>query len=316
MDQGEPQQRQEATSDCPPETPCEDRCVSCTARCRLARKLVIDERYVRRAMGVLAAILPVILVLFGTSIFEGLVMPSISHYYYHVMQHWYIITWVTIGFCLLAYRGYDTNEQVTGTIGGVAAIAAALLPPRELVPCLPDSGGAQLVWQTSRDTDSCNAVSRCEPVGSCNTVSSCSILDSCHPVSAGFHVFFTLVFFLMVFIFLWRFTRSDVPPEGRSREKVFRNRVYGTCMVGMVVGGAVCALTIVSRWQGASEVPWQPLRYGVLIGETIAIWSFALAWFVKGETILQDKLASRPGQPSATCCEKTPSGGSRKQRQP
>ena len=94
-------------------------------------------------MGIGAATLPVILVVFGTVIFKDNVMPSISHYYYNTAQHWYLITWATLGFCLLAYRGYGTDEQVTGTIGGVAAIAAAVLPPRKLVPCEQEGF---LVW--------------------------------------------------------------------------------------------------------------------------------------------------------------------------
>ena len=131
-------------------------------------------------------------------------------------------------------------------------------------------------------------------------------------VSAGVHLSFTLVFFLMVFIFLLKFTKSDKPRKCRTKEKNARNRVYWICVAGMLVGGSACALTKIGGWQHSGEVMWQPLRYGVLIGETIAIWSFAVAWFVKGGTILQDESGTRVGHPPARCCATKPEGRSTK----
>jgi hypothetical protein len=104
------------------------------------------------------------------------------------------------------------------------------------------------------------------------------------------HYIFALCFFVTLAIFaLWIFRKSDQKnPMDRTPEKRQRNIVYLVCGIAIF---ACLALIIFVQKLFLPGNPWlQPLQ-PVLWLETLAIWAFAIAWFVKGETlgILKDK---------------------------
>ncbi len=85
--------------------------------------------------------------------------------------------------------------------------------------------------------------------------------------------YFTLV--------LFRKTDRNEPP---TRQKLQRNRVYLLC--GLMI---LACLALQGLMQFQPVPAWVQGLHPVFWLETLAIWSFGLAWFVKGETLLKDK---------------------------
>ena len=85
-------------------------------------------------------------------------------------------------------------------------------------------------------------------------------------------------FFCLAFMEIWQFTKTntDTPTD----EKKKRNIIYRVCGIGMIVsiflGGALNFLF--------------GLPYTTYIGEGLGLEFFGVAWLVKGETILKDKV--------------------------
>ena len=84
-------------------------------------------------------------------------------------------------------------------------------------------------------------------------------------------------FFGLAFMEIWQFTKTS---GNMTDEKKKRNILYRTCGIGMIVsiflGGALNFLF--------------NLPYTTYIGEGIGLEFFGIAWLVKGETILKDKV--------------------------
>jgi putative copper export protein len=102
---------------------------------------------------------------------------------------------------------------------------------------------------------------------------------------------FALCFFgTLAFFALCIFRKSDQKnPMDRTLEKRQRDIVYLVC--GIAILACIVLLLLIALIQLLSGKPWlQPLR-PVLILESLAIFAFGIAWFVKGETlgILKDK---------------------------
>lgn len=92
------------------------------------------------------------------------------------------------------------------------------------------------------------------------------------------HLVFAALFFLMLaYICLRLFTRhDDEQPEGRKDQ---RNVVYRVCGVLIIVSLVLIAL---SKWLGL-----KPELHPALWLECVAVWSFGVAWLVKGQTLLR-----------------------------
>jgi hypothetical protein len=93
---------------------------------------------------------------------------------------------------------------------------------------------------------------------------------------------------------------SHRPTDG----KLWRNKVYRSC--GIVILAAVLLGLFSSALLPKSVYDWaNPLLWC----EAAAVWAFAAAWFVKGETVLTDAQVSSLRSGRARPWSQAPAGG-------
>ena len=102
-----------------------------------------------------------------------------------------------------------------------------------------------------------------------------------YPVSIGtsaliHNVSASVFFMLLAFNILFLFTKGTASP---TKEKIWRNRVYRVCGIGIVAFMAAQVVTSVLALDG----PY------TMVNEAGMLWCFGAAWLVKGETLLADK---------------------------
>lgn len=183
----------------------------------------------RRIVGLLGIVLPVVLIIEGLLLFHHL-QPSISDYYSFRTRDVFVGILVTIGWFFYAYKGYDTTDAILGKISCVAALNVAFFP------------------------------------------------NAGTPVEHSIHLISALVLFTMLAVYAFRFRKTSGTP---TPQKLVRNRVYlasGYTIIGSVLGVV---------WSATHATIADPLRL-MLICETLALWAFGFAWFVKGNTLWKD----------------------------
>jgi hypothetical protein len=113
-------------------------------------------------------------------------------------------------------------------------------------------------------------------------------------VVGGLHLAFAASFLLLLGYFcVFLFTRSDLEPERRGRQKNLRNTIYRWC--GVTIAVAVAAA-------GISELPalrsFKTATHSVFWFESLATVAFGVAWLIKGETLFKDaQPATQPAGP-------------------
>jgi hypothetical protein len=94
------------------------------------------------------------------------------------------------------------------------------------------------------------------------------------------HLFFTIVFFVtLIYFSLYLFVKSDQQPPYLPKKR-YRNTIYRVCGWIMII----CMVGIVAVFFVPNAAVWlggNPIFYF----ETLAIWAFGVAWFIKGEAI-------------------------------
>jgi hypothetical protein len=208
------------------------------------RSLVLGYLGLRRMIGIIGIMLPIVLI-FGRMIFESPgIKDSISVYYYSVMRDIFVGSLWAIAVFLFSYR-YDSWDDLLGDVAGAAAICVAIFPTA------PDLGATELQM-----------------------------------IIGWVHLLFAVCFFITLAIFaLWLFRKTS--PDGPTPKKRQRNKVYFVCGSAIVL----CLLLIVLV-QLLPRYPWLQALHPVFWFESLAIWAFGIAWFVKGETILKDDASS------------------------
>jgi hypothetical protein len=110
-------------------------------------------------------------------------------------------------------------------------------------------------------------------------------------VVGGLHLAFAASFLLLLGYFCYfLFTKSDHPPERRSKQKNVRNTIYRWCGVTIAVAVALA---------GISELPalrsFKSATHAVFVFESVATVAFGVAWLIKGGMFLRDEQpASKP----------------------
>jgi hypothetical protein len=90
--------------------------------------LVISYLTLRKVIGVIGIALPFVLAL-GKVILQGPgIQESISSYYYTLMRDVFVGSLCAIAVFLMAYKGYERQDDIAGNIAGIAAICVALFP--------------------------------------------------------------------------------------------------------------------------------------------------------------------------------------------
>ena len=82
----------------------------------------------RRAIGVIGFLLPIVVASGAYLLFQTGLQRSISSYYYTDMRDVFVGSLCAIGIFLFSYRGYERSDDIAGNLGGVFAIGVALFP--------------------------------------------------------------------------------------------------------------------------------------------------------------------------------------------
>ena len=215
----------------------------------LDAELIVSYLTLRKAVGYLGLLMP-ILVRLGARYFEQIPSnTSISAYYYTSMRDVFVGTLAAIGVFLFCYRGPDTQDNVLTNIAGACAVAIGLLPTE------PEYHPLILAKFPNILTDECYR----------------------NHGPLGFHIYFVAAFFLIIsYLTIFRFTKpSQTDDINRKRS---RNKVYIACGIVMVI--CIAAIVIIKLRDYTSSIFWP---------ETVAIVAFGIAWLTKGHAILKDR---------------------------
>ena len=92
-------------------------------------RLRLAYLHLRRIMGGLAVLLPVVLAIWGFFIFEDLeILDSISHYYGERTRDVFVGVLFAIAWFLITYRGYERKDDWAGNVAGAFALVVAFFP--------------------------------------------------------------------------------------------------------------------------------------------------------------------------------------------
>ena len=97
-------------------------------RSKSENALIISYLTLRKAIGLLGTFLPLVLYLGAVIVFQTGMQSSISSYYHTGMGDIFVGTLFALGLFLFSYRGYIRSDDITGDLGCVFAIGAALFP--------------------------------------------------------------------------------------------------------------------------------------------------------------------------------------------
>ena len=176
--------------------------------------LVVSYLGVRRAIGVIGLLLPIVLGPVGWLVFGIEIQDNMSSYYHTPLRDVFVGSMCAIGIFLFCYRGYDWIESWTGNLGCLSALGVALCP---------------------LDANSDPLYQR-------------SVLGYLHTVSGG-AFFLTLAFYS-----LYHFPSSKAEKHEVAPHEAQRNFVYRTSGVVILLCMAAMAPTSFSFRQGRNAV--------------------------------------------------------------
>jgi hypothetical protein len=214
----------------------------------------------RRMLGILGLILPVVLIAGGFASL-GVIAPSISDYYHTLMRDVLVGTLTAIAVFLICYPGHrrgageGLSDDVVATLGGIGALGVAFFPN-----VYPGAGGPF-------ETVSQNMLGSWTKAG--------------HYVSA--------IIFLssLAWLSLFRFSRTS----DRGRRRIYR--ACGWVIVAMTL---LTILTSVIKVAGPAGPQATVNGWALVLWcEAVAVWAFAVSWLVKGraDQALVDRMRAR-----------------------
>jgi hypothetical protein len=215
------------------------------------RSLIVSYIALRRLIGVLGMLLPLICVLGGLA-FAGLsCQRSISFYYHSNMRDFFVGLMVAVSMFLVTYKGYQARDTVVTTLGGLSGIGIALFPVR-----------------FSRDIPL--------PIG---------LFQLAPAVSNILHVACAAVFFALLAVnSIFLFTLSGEGAAPATGNKKIRNGIYIAC--GLVILVSMAAFAALYLILGEDKLNQGNL---VLVLESVMLLAFGISWLVKGETLWRDR---------------------------
>jgi hypothetical protein len=247
-------------------------------------ELVISYLYLRKTVGWIGTLLPVVLIS-GNVIFFSTSLPgSMSGYYYTHMRNVFVGALCALGVFLLAYAGYDEVDRWITNIAGLCAIGVAFFPTTP--PACP------------ADARTC-------------TAPQVRHLSAGQQATGDIHLFFAAVTFIALGVMALRFAKPASTPGGQARvtriryglgwarrdesqlpPKRRRNAIYRGC--GVTILSCVVLAAASNLLPAPVKARW-PLLFAF---EAVAVFAFGISWFVKGQTLLPP-LKDRP-QPHLT----------------
>lgn len=235
-------------------------------------ELIISYMFLRKTVGWIGSLLPIVLIA-GNTIFFATPRPySMSGYYYTHMRNVFVGALCALGVFLVAYAGYDELDRWITNIAGFGAIGVAFFPtdpavcPAQAQACLPPS-----VRQ----------------------------LSTGQQVVGGFHLAFAIITFLALALMALRFAKAGQTPDGlgllgriryglgfgppgdsqRPPQKKPRTMIYRAC--GLTIVACVILGALSNLLSEAVRADW-PLLF---IFEALAVFAFGVSWFAKGRTM-------------------------------
>jgi Protein of unknown function (DUF998) len=220
--------------------------------------LAANYRYLRKVVGWLGTLLPLILLVANPIALSiehspcGWLPNSVSGYYYSPVRNIFVGALCGLGLFLIAYVGANLGDRVITDLAGVFALGVAFFPttPNETSP----------------------------PSATCETVAQ---LSSRQQVIGDVHAVFSVLFFLFLAWMAIRFTTDSPQP---SPQQVLRNRIYWICAIVIL---ASVAAAVVTNFLPASLRPSFPWLF---LYEAVGIFAFGVSWFVDDQM-----LSDRPG---------------------
>lgn len=97
-------------------------------------RLVVSYLALRKAVGWLGMLLPLVLVLGGMWLFGLGIQDTVSDYYYTGMRDVFVGTLCAMGVFLFSYKGYSRKDHWVGNLAGFCVILTALLPTTPVDP--------------------------------------------------------------------------------------------------------------------------------------------------------------------------------------
>lgn len=91
-------------------------------------QIIISWLELRRIIGIIGIVHPVVLFVGGYFIFNTALQSSMSAYYYTGMRNVFVGLGFVTGVFLLSYKGYDTHDRIVSMIAGVMALIVAMFP--------------------------------------------------------------------------------------------------------------------------------------------------------------------------------------------
>ncbi|MHC5540447.1 hypothetical protein ACYOEI_19675 [Singulisphaera rosea] len=176
------------------------------------RTLVISYLGVRRAIGTVGLILPILLGPVGWLVFGIDIQENMSSYYHTALRDVFVGAMCTIGVFLFCYRGYDWIESWTANFGCLSALGVAFFPL--------DAGSDPLHQR--------------------------SVVGYLHTVSGG------VFFLTLAFYSLYHFPSSKAEtcePAPHEGERNFVYRTSGVVILLSLVGMGTYLFLLPAEWQ-------------------------------------------------------------------
>ena len=208
--------------------------------------LAADYVYLRKAVGWLGTLLPVLLLVANPIALRivhsscAWLPASVSGYYYSPVRNIFVGALCALGLFLIAYVGDNLGDRVITDLAGLFALGVALVPTTPTVT-KPASLACETVARLSR---------REQVVGDIHAVSS-------------------VLFFVFLAWMAIRFTTNS-PQDAR------RNWVYRICAIAIL---ASVAAAVITNYLPSSL--WPPFPW-LFLYEAAGVFAFGVSWFVKG----------------------------------
>ena len=210
--------------------------------------LVLSYHRVRRALGILGVLLPLVLII-GGLLSNARLEPSISDFYHTKLRDIFVGCLFAIGIFLVSYKGYKRrpNERISddlvATAAGIAAFGVALFP---------------------NESDAIETVSQ-QALGL--------------KISPLFHYTSATVFFVCLAIFCYVQFPKTAKPE--------RRRIYIWCGHIIAASTVLILLFSYFKLKGSPEMQSLVTDWNIIFWiEAIGIWAFAFSWLTKGKADL------------------------------
>jgi len=235
--------------------------------------IALNAKLLLKIVGVLAFLLPV-LMLIGVWTVPGVCMrQSISGFYFTpVTGDIFVGSLCFIGLFLFTYRGWegDRTDNKLASFAGACSIIIALCPTLG-VECTQEIARMRGYLPTGAGADPSHYMLFGEKGQWFNS-------QNLHLAIAG--IFFVIIGYMCLF----RFTKTNPDPNYvMTAEKKKRNRLYRVC--GAIIW--LCVLGVAT----SEKIHWPIGDYQTFKFEFVALWAFGLAWMVKGEflNLMTDK---------------------------